>query len=206
MVSTPSHLPLSPSQVFHIPQRRALVSWYRARSRATLACLRAIRRAAQSRRPGLTAREGGGGTQTAPARAFSPRLRCGRGTAPQMLVAPSSPREGGEETRTAAAYSPSPPLGAERAGVRWGRSLPPCAAERTHRARLRGCHEGRDRGLPGSNCDRDVMVALEASAGRAPAMVWHDEQALPACDLIVLPGGFATATTCARAPWRRARR
>ena len=45
--------------------------------------------------------------------------------------------------------------------------------------------------FPGSNCDRDVMVALEASTGRAPAMVWHDETALPACDLIVLPGGFA---------------
>ena len=45
--------------------------------------------------------------------------------------------------------------------------------------------------FPGSNCDRDVMVALEASAGRAPATVWHDETALPACDLIVLPGGFA---------------
>ena len=45
--------------------------------------------------------------------------------------------------------------------------------------------------FPGSNCDRDVMVALEASAGRAPAMVWHDETTLPACDLIVLPGGFA---------------
>ena len=45
--------------------------------------------------------------------------------------------------------------------------------------------------FPGSNCDRDVMVALEASAGRAPAMIWHDETALPACDLIVLPGGFA---------------
>ncbi len=45
--------------------------------------------------------------------------------------------------------------------------------------------------FPGSNCDRDVMVALEASTGRAPAVVWHDETALPACDLIVLPGGFA---------------
>ena len=45
--------------------------------------------------------------------------------------------------------------------------------------------------FPGSNCDRDVMLALEASTGRAPAMVWHDETALPACDLIVLPGGFA---------------
>ena len=45
--------------------------------------------------------------------------------------------------------------------------------------------------FPGSNCDRDVMVALKASAGRAPATVWHDEATLPACDLIVLPGGFA---------------
>ncbi len=45
--------------------------------------------------------------------------------------------------------------------------------------------------FPGSNCDRDVMVALEASAGRAPAMIWHDETTLPPCDLIVLPGGFA---------------
>ena len=45
--------------------------------------------------------------------------------------------------------------------------------------------------FPGSNCDRDVEVALEASTGRAPAMVWHDETALPTCDLIVLPGGFA---------------
>ena len=45
--------------------------------------------------------------------------------------------------------------------------------------------------FPGSNCDRDVMVALEACAGRAPAAVWHDDRALPACDLIVLPGGFA---------------
>ena len=45
--------------------------------------------------------------------------------------------------------------------------------------------------FPGSNCDRDVMVALEASCGRPPATVWHDETTLPACDLIVLPGGFA---------------
>ena len=45
--------------------------------------------------------------------------------------------------------------------------------------------------FPGSNCDRDAMVALEAAAGRAPAIVWHDETTLPACDLIVLPGGFA---------------
>ncbi|HJN61740.1 MAG TPA: phosphoribosylformylglycinamidine synthase subunit PurQ [Alphaproteobacteria bacterium] len=45
--------------------------------------------------------------------------------------------------------------------------------------------------FPGSNCDRDVKVALEASIGTAPAMVWHGDGALPDCDLIVLPGGFS---------------
>ena len=44
--------------------------------------------------------------------------------------------------------------------------------------------------FPGSNCDRDVRVALAESAGRDPAMVWYKETALPPCDLIVLPGGF----------------
>jgi phosphoribosylformylglycinamidine synthase I len=45
--------------------------------------------------------------------------------------------------------------------------------------------------FPGSNCDRDVKVALEAVSGRAVAMVWHDSANLPPCDLVVLPGGFA---------------
>ena len=45
--------------------------------------------------------------------------------------------------------------------------------------------------FPGSNCDRDVKVALEASSGETPAMVWHGNGDLPACDLIVLPGGFS---------------
>ncbi len=45
--------------------------------------------------------------------------------------------------------------------------------------------------FPGSNCDRDVKVALEASSGEAPAMVWHGDGTLPDCDLIVLPGGFS---------------
>ncbi len=45
--------------------------------------------------------------------------------------------------------------------------------------------------FPGSNCDRDAAVALRAAAGRAPAMVWHGETALPDVDLIVVPGGFA---------------
>jgi phosphoribosylformylglycinamidine synthase len=45
--------------------------------------------------------------------------------------------------------------------------------------------------FPGSNCDRDVKVALEAVIGRPVRMVWHGESAMPASDLIVLPGGFS---------------
>src|ERR671922_1930852 len=45
--------------------------------------------------------------------------------------------------------------------------------------------------FPGSNCDRDVKVALEAVMGRRVTMVWHGEASVPASDLIVLPGGFS---------------
>jgi phosphoribosylformylglycinamidine synthase len=45
--------------------------------------------------------------------------------------------------------------------------------------------------FPGSNCDRDVAVSLEAVMGKKPAMVWHGEADVPASDLIVLPGGFS---------------
>ena len=45
--------------------------------------------------------------------------------------------------------------------------------------------------FPGSNCDRDVAVALEASMGAKPHMVWHRDTELPAVDLVVLPGGFS---------------
>jgi phosphoribosylformylglycinamidine synthase subunit PurQ / glutaminase len=45
--------------------------------------------------------------------------------------------------------------------------------------------------FPGSNCDRDVEVALAASMGRSPEMVWHGEATLPKVDLIVVPGGFS---------------
>jgi len=45
--------------------------------------------------------------------------------------------------------------------------------------------------FPGSNCDRDVAVALRRSTGREPHMVWHKDRALPEdTDLAVLPGGF----------------
>jgi phosphoribosylformylglycinamidine synthase I len=45
--------------------------------------------------------------------------------------------------------------------------------------------------FPGSNCDRDVAVAVEAATGRAPVMHWHRDAELPALDLIVVPGGFS---------------
>ena len=46
--------------------------------------------------------------------------------------------------------------------------------------------------FPGSNCDRDLAVALEQVTGRAPAMVWHKDSALPdGTEFIGLPGGFS---------------
>ena len=45
--------------------------------------------------------------------------------------------------------------------------------------------------FPGSNCDRDVAVCVEAATGTPPLMAWHGDANLPDCDLIVLPGGFS---------------
>ena len=45
--------------------------------------------------------------------------------------------------------------------------------------------------FPGSNCDRDMMVAIEKLAGRRPALVWHKETSLEATDLVIMPGGFS---------------
>ena len=44
--------------------------------------------------------------------------------------------------------------------------------------------------FPGSNCDRDVAVALEKLQFKNK-MVWHKDTSLPKSDLIVLPGGFS---------------
>jgi len=44
--------------------------------------------------------------------------------------------------------------------------------------------------FPGSNCDRDVAVALEKFQFKNQ-MVWHDEINLPKSDLVILPGGFS---------------
>jgi phosphoribosylformylglycinamidine synthase len=46
--------------------------------------------------------------------------------------------------------------------------------------------------FPGSNCDRDLAVALEQVTGRAPDMVWHRESDLPdGVDFVGIPGGFS---------------
>jgi len=45
--------------------------------------------------------------------------------------------------------------------------------------------------FPGSNCDRDVAVAIKNLSGTEPQMVWHKETTLDGADLIVVPGGFS---------------
>ena len=44
--------------------------------------------------------------------------------------------------------------------------------------------------FPGSNCDRDIDVALK-KFGFKNKMVWHNDVELPKSDLVVLPGGFS---------------
>ena len=44
--------------------------------------------------------------------------------------------------------------------------------------------------FPGSNCEHDVMEALDGLGGKAE-IVWHHDATLPALDAVVLPGGFA---------------
>ena len=44
--------------------------------------------------------------------------------------------------------------------------------------------------FPGSNCDRDIAVALEKLQFKNK-MVWHKDTSLPKSDLIVVPGGFS---------------
>jgi len=46
--------------------------------------------------------------------------------------------------------------------------------------------------FPGSNCDRDMAVALEIVSGAQPLKVWHGDADLPdRLDFIALPGGFS---------------
>jgi len=65
--------------------------------------------------------------------------------------------------------------------------------------------------FPGSNCDRDMAVALTGASGRRAEMVWHKDASLPdGLDIVVLPGGFSfgdylrCGAIAARAPIMRA--
>ncbi|WP_174292192.1 phosphoribosylformylglycinamidine synthase subunit PurQ, partial [Sphingomonas bacterium] len=65
--------------------------------------------------------------------------------------------------------------------------------------------------FPGSNCDRDLAVALAAVTGTAPTMVWHGETDLPeGIALVAVPGGFSygdylrSGAIAARSPVMRA--
>lgn len=65
--------------------------------------------------------------------------------------------------------------------------------------------------FPGSNCDRDMAVALEKVSGEAALRVWHGDADLPEnLDLIALPGGFSygdylrSGAMAARSPILRA--
>ncbi|MFN3519523.1 MAG: phosphoribosylformylglycinamidine synthase subunit PurQ [Sphingomonas sp.] len=65
--------------------------------------------------------------------------------------------------------------------------------------------------FPGSNCDRDIAVALESVTGTPPIMVWHRETELPeGLSLLAVPGGFSygdylrSGAMAARSPIMRA--
>ena len=65
--------------------------------------------------------------------------------------------------------------------------------------------------FPGSNCDRDLKVAIELVTGQAPDMIWHKDSELPdGTGLIAIPGGFSygdylrSGAMAARSPIMRA--
>lgn len=65
--------------------------------------------------------------------------------------------------------------------------------------------------FPGSNCDRDLAVALEEVTGKKPCMVWHADAELPTgIGLVAVPGGFSygdylrSGAIAARSPIMRA--
>ena len=46
--------------------------------------------------------------------------------------------------------------------------------------------------FPGSNCDRDMAVALGRASGQKAEMVWHKDASLPdGLDVVAIPGGFS---------------
>lgn len=46
--------------------------------------------------------------------------------------------------------------------------------------------------FPGSNCDRDLAIAIRQVTGAETSLIWHRETELPdRVDLIAIPGGFS---------------
>jgi phosphoribosylformylglycinamidine synthase subunit PurQ / glutaminase len=45
--------------------------------------------------------------------------------------------------------------------------------------------------FPGSNCDHDVYHVLKHVLGQEVTFLWHEDDSLKGCELVVLPGGFA---------------
>ena len=45
--------------------------------------------------------------------------------------------------------------------------------------------------FPGSNCDRDMLWALEGCLGIKTKFIWHESSDMSGLDSIVLPGGFS---------------
>ena len=45
--------------------------------------------------------------------------------------------------------------------------------------------------FPGSNCDKDIILAIQNTIGQQVVELWHKDQDLQNCDVIFLPGGFS---------------
>ena len=45
--------------------------------------------------------------------------------------------------------------------------------------------------FPGSNCDQDCLLALNALPGATAEAVWHKDASLAGFDTVILPGGFS---------------
>ena len=45
--------------------------------------------------------------------------------------------------------------------------------------------------FPGSNCDKDIILAIKNTIGKEVVELWHKDTDLKNCDVIFLPGGFS---------------
>ena len=45
--------------------------------------------------------------------------------------------------------------------------------------------------FPGSNCDRDIITAVQDITGKPPSLIWHKDREIGSPDLVLVPGGFS---------------